>query len=328
MGRHGGGSRSGGRRSSSHSSGSSGSGGSSFTTKKKPFNGCYNRCYYDSRGIYHKVYTTDRNFGTKVYKSNIVVSIIGFIIMSVIMTGVFLAESVTFGSRVNGDKSKVMIEDTIDCMTSTEEQALLKTLHKVYEESGMPIYVYIDNFEYKEHYSSIEAYSEDLYYRHFDDLNSMVILYTEDVSEGFEDWDFDIFCEDGTYDCLSDAVFDKLISSIHASLYDGKVAKAINTGLESIMTDLTSTSVDWYLLPLYVFLYGSFIKWEIQEIMSYFKSKSAYEYFKKNPDKLSNNKIVIKSTCPNCAAANTKKAETCAYCGTLLVVENKSTKFV
>ena len=34
-------------------------------TSKKPFEGCYNRSYYDKRGRLHSCYVTNSSFGTK-----------------------------------------------------------------------------------------------------------------------------------------------------------------------------------------------------------------------------------------------------------------------
>jgi hypothetical protein len=41
---------------------------------------------------------------------------------------------------------------------------IVELFDEVYEESGMPVTLYTDDFKWKAHYSSLEVYSEELYY--------------------------------------------------------------------------------------------------------------------------------------------------------------------
>ena len=51
---------------------------------------------------------------------------------------------------------------------------------------------------------------------------------------------------------------------------------------------------------------------------SYSEEKSAYEYFKENPEKADNTPMLVKRECSSCGASNTKLLEACEYCGTVL----------
>ena len=129
MGRHGGGSRSGGRRSSSSSSNK---GGSAQKVSVKPFKGCYNRSYYH-RGVCHSYYTTEKDFGTN--KSRIRSQLFNIIIITIIILPFILNVASTvirFGGKVNGDSSRIVIQDTIDLLTPEEEQRTLDLFNKVY----------------------------------------------------------------------------------------------------------------------------------------------------------------------------------------------------
>ena len=332
MGRHGGGSRSGGSRSRSRSSSrrSSSGGSSSHVMKKRPFSGCYNRSYYDSRGVYHKVYTNNVLFGTPSYcnSSALLMSTILHLFACSLLIITFIVLTVNVGTKVNGDASKIRIVDNVDCMSNKEEAALLQVLSEVYEKSGMPVCVYTSDFSYKEHYLSIEAYSEDLYREYFNDLNSMLVCYTEETVDGFDDWNFDVFCEDGTYACLNDVTFDKLIDTMHNGFYDGNVAETIAQSFNIIKPDLATTTIDWYLLPVLLLFLCTICRSYLTEVFNFIKNKQAVCYFNNNPEKFGKKKMLIHSNCPNCGAPNTKGLEYCKYCDSLLVAETSEVKYV
>ena len=333
MGRHGGGSRSGGSHRSSSSGrssgGSRGSGGSGVRTSSTPFTGCYNRSYYDRSGRLHSCYTSNKAFGTKSgWSFGIVFALIFITFHMLIMVGAFGFGMINFGSKVSGDPARIFIEDHANVMTDNEEQEVLALLQDVYDASGMPVTVYTDDFSWKEHYDSLEVYSEELYYKIGYDEDAMIILFTVDNKDGFYDWEYDMYCGDDTTKCLSDNTFDKLLNHFQKGMAKQNLAQGLDYAWNSVMGDLAKTTVNWSMLPVILFLlmfYGIFY---IAILGSTVKQNAAYRYFKENPEKLSNNPMVLYSECPSCGASNAMQEEVCPYCGTLLKISDANTRFV
>lgn len=330
MGRHGGGSRSGGSRSSGSRSGSgSRGGGSSVRTSKTPFRGCYNRSYYDRRGCYHRYYTSDVNFGKKSgWNAGTIFALIFITIHMLIMIGGFAAGIVNFGKKVNGDVSRIKIVDTVDVLTAEEEEKTRSLLIEVYQASGMPVTVYTDTFEWKQHYTSLEVYSEELYYQMGFDENAMIILFTTDNSTTFYDWEYDIYCGDETTACLSDDAFDKLLANFQKGMATQSLYQALEYSWNSVMGDLAKTTVNWSGLPAVIMILAFYGIFYFAILGSSKKSNDAYRYFKENPDKYEPTPMTLYSECPSCGASNTDQSETCSYCGTLLKIGDSNVKFV
>ena len=235
MGRHGGGSRSGGRRSSGGRGGSYGS-----LSSSEPFKGCYNRSYHH-RGVYHSYYTNEKKFGLSKFR--VILKLITFILVNVIWLPVMIAlalETVQFGEKVNGNSDRIVIQDTMDLLTPEEEQKTLELFHKVYLKSGMPITLYTDDMKWQDKYSSIEVYSEELYYAMGIEEDAMIILFTYD---GTFEWIYDIYCGNDTEKCLSYAAFDKLIDNFQKGMAGQNLYDALDVSLNSIMDDLAETYV-------------------------------------------------------------------------------------
>lgn len=331
MGRHGGGSRSGGssRSSGSRSSGGSRGGGSGARTSTRPFVGCYNRSYYDRSGRLHSYYTSDENFGTtSAWNLGTIVALIFITCHMLIMIAGFSSTLITFGGKVSGDPDRIYIEDHANVLTDEEEQDVLKLLKDVYEASGMPVTVYTDNFSWKDHYNSLELYSEELYYRIGFEEDAMIILFTVDQRDGFYDWEYDMYCGDDTIKCLSDDAFDELLDNFQKGMANQNLAKALDYAWTSVMDDLAKTKVAWSQVPILLFIllfYGIFY---LAILGGSKKKNDAYKYFKNNPEKLSNRPMTLYSECPNCGASNTAQEEVCPYCGSLLKISDGNTKFV
>ena len=323
MGRHGGGSRSGGSRSRSSSRGSSrgGSGGSSSppSVVYRPRIGYYNRSYYSRSGKRVKCYSLDADFG-KEKKSFLPVLLLSLLYIFCLLF-IFNASTVR-PRKVNGNQDRLYINDTIDIFTKEEENQLLQLTKEVYNESGMAITVYTDDFSYEDNYSSIEAYSEDIYYSDGSDEKSMVILYTEDyTSSDFKDWNFDIYCGDGTYACLSDAKFDTLISTVNKNIRASNQSGygGILEGLNYLKADMMKTEFDYMIFIVYTIMVSVYLlPVIIIKASNNKKSNDAYNYFKENPDKLNNDKIKVLSRCPSCGASNDGELINCEYCNSLL----------
>lgn len=329
MGRHGGGSRSGGSSRSSSSRSGGGSRGSGARTSTTPFAGCYNRSYINRRGVIVNYYTSDCSFGTKSgWSLSILFPLIFITFHMLIMVGGFLTTLVTPGSKIYGDESRIMVVDTVDIMTSDEEEKTLKLLEKVYDHSGMPITVYIDDYEWKMYYDSIEVYSEELYYRIGLDEDSMIILFTTNKNINFYDWEYDIYCGDNTIDCFSDATFDKVLANFHKGMANQNLYDALDYAWNSVMDELATTTFNWGNLPFLLIILGFYSIFYIAILSGVRKQNEAYKYFKENPQELSQVPMTLYSACPACGASNSSQSETCPYCGTLLKISDGNVKFV
>jgi len=320
MGRHGGGSRSGGGGGGSRSGGGSrGGGGSSSRSSSRPFQGSYNRSYYDRRGRYHSYYTTNRNFGTSSGSNIGLIFALVFVTfhMCVMLSG-FVGSGIHFGGKVNGEISRIGIEDNADILSVEEEMAIIKTFQKVYDASGMPITLYTDDFSWMNHYNSLEVYSEELYYSMGFEEDAMVILFTAEDLDGFYDWEYDMYCGDDTEKCFSDDAFDTVLANFQKAMAQEDLVKALDYAWNSVMDDLGKMSIDWTILPIGLMILAFYSIFYIVIIGSLKKNKDANEYFKNNPDKLSYTPMTLYSACPNCGASNITQDTNCKYCGTLL----------
>lgn len=331
MGRHGGGSRSGGshRSSSSRSLGGSRSGGSGARTSRKPFAGCYNRSYYDRSGRLHTCYTSNKNFGTKsAWSLGIIITLIFITCHMLIMLAAFGSTLISFGSKVSGNPDRIYIEDTANVLSEQEEQDVLELLKEVYDASGMPVTVFTDDFSWKDHYDSLEIYSEELYYGIGFDEDAMIILFTVDNANNFCNWEYDIYCGDDTTKCLSDATFDALLDNFQKGMASQDLAKALDYAWKSVMGDLAKTRIYWSQLPALIFILFFYAIFYIAILGGTRKQNAAYKYFKANPEKLSNAPMTLFSDCPSCGASNAAQNEVCPYCGGLLKISDGNTKFV
>lgn len=331
MGRHGGGSRSGGSRRSSGSrrGGGSRGGGSSVRTSKTPFIGCYNRSYYDRRGRYHRYYTSDINFGKKSgWSAGTILVLIFVTFHMLIMLSGFAAGIVNFGKKVSGDVNRIKIVDTVDVLTTEEEEKTRSLLVEVYQASGMPVTVYTDTFEWKQRYTALEVYSEELYYQMGFDEDAMIILFTTDNNTTFYNWEYDIYCGDDTIACLSDEAFDKLLANFQKGMASQNLYQALEYSWNSVMGDLAKTTVNWSRLPVLIMIlvfYGIFY---FAILGGSKKHNDAYRYFKEHPDKYEPTPMTLYSECPSCGAPNADQSEICSYCGTLLKIGDSNVKFV
>ena len=302
MGRHGGGSRSGGShrsssgRSRSGSRGGSRGGGSGTRTSKTPFRGCYNRTYYDRRGRVHKYYTSNKDFGAKSgWKIGSIMALVFITLHMCLMLAAMASTSITVGDKIDGDSSRIKIFDKAEVLTKEEETEILALLGQVYEKSGMPVAVYTDDFSWKEHYESLEIYSEELYYQMGIDESAMIILFTENEDPDFYDWEYDVYCGDDTEKCFSDATFDKFLDNFQKGMAGQKLAEALQYSWNSVMEDLAKTEVDPALIPIVIFLlffYGIFY---VAILVPTKKQNDAYKYFQANPEKFSETPMVMYS---------------------------------
>lgn len=307
MGRHGGGSSGGG----SHSS------GPTYRSSAQPFAGCYDRSYVTRKGRVVHYYTKNPNEGTTYNPFGSIISI--FMALFFIGISVFTIFScIHTEQKINGNKDFICVEDTIDLLTDEEEARIVKTFEKVYEKSGMPIMLYVDDDEWKNHYDSIEVRSESLYYSMSDDEAGMLIYFSSAWSDDFWDWQYDCYCADDTVKCFSDSTFDLFLNAFQKKMAKGNLADTIEFAWNCVYNDLVKNTVDWmailFVMPF--LLVGSALLYaSIADIVN---SKSRSDYFKAHPEIISAPKMMVYPECPKCGAPNSEKKDVCEYCGTVL----------
>lgn len=332
MGRHGGGSRSGGGSSSSRSSGGSRSGGSSSRSSRTPFQGCYDRSYYDRRGRFHHYYTSSSNVGTQSGWTGSMIGVFIFITLHMcLMLGVFtFAFFISLGTKVHGDTDRIFVEDRIDILSESEEREIIELFEDVYDASGMPVTLYTDDFTWKEHYHTLEPYSEELYYRISYDEDAMLILFTveTDSDDDFVDWSYDIYCGDDTTKCLSDPEFDKLLANFQKAMSRGDLAEALDYAFDSVMDDIGKTDINLIGIPILLILVVFYSIFYIAIFNQVGRKNAAYKYFQANPDKLSMVPMTLYSACPSCGASNANQESVCRYCGSLLKMREGNITYV
>ena len=334
MGRHGGGSRSGGSRSSSSRSGGRGGsrgGGSGVKTSNKPFYGCYNRSYVDRKGRLRIVYTNNANFGTTNGWSIGTIIALAFLTFHMcVMVGIFSLFLFDLGGKVNGNASRIFIEDNSNLLSEEQEKDVIELFNKVYDKSGMPITLYTENFDWRDHYNSIEIYSEELYYKLGMEEDAMVILFTSEDIDGFWDWEYVMYCGDKTINCFSNEEFDTLLSNFQKSMAKGDLAYALDYSWNSVIDQMGEGDgkLNLEMLPVIIGLLIFYSVFYICIFAGVRRKNRIYKYFQENPDKLSMTPMTLYSECPNCGAPNTSQTETCSYCGSLLKIEDGTKKFV
>lgn len=331
MGRHGGGSRGGGSHSSGGSRGGGSRGrGSSVRTSTRPFRGCYNRSYYDRRGHFHRHYTSDVNFGMKSgWNHATIVLLIFMTCFLLLMTLTMLSASVHIGKKLNGNSARIKIVDNAGLLTAREEEQTEELLQEVYEASGMPVTVYTDNFDWKKHYTSLEVYSEELYYQMGMEEDAMIILFTAQTgADSFYDWEYDIYCGDDTIDCLSDAAFNTLLENFQKAMASQDLYQALEYAWNSVMDDLAKTTIEWIMLPVAIFYLIIYAIIYLPIVKNSNMAQDAYRYFQEHPDKYNTTPMLLYSECPSCGASNASQSETCPYCGVLLKISDGDVRFV
>lgn len=333
MARHGGTPRVGGF-SSAHIGGVRHSGGGSgVRSSKKPFEGCYNRSYYDKRGKLHTYYTNDINFGTKNGVTKGLVFAMTLITVLVVVMLIFMFFMFgQIGFKINGDRELIAVYDNIDILSSREEKELVSLFEKVYDKTGMPIMLFTEPKSELEKYDSIEEFSEELLYSHTDDENTMVIVYARN-SSGL---DYDFCAGNNTIWCLSNKTFDELFSAFHNKKMSEPLAYSLDYAWNKVMDDLATTKIDPIGIVVFVnvaLFYGFFL---IVLILPMIKSKQAQKYFEKNPDKLEMKPMKLNTQntqpvqpaqiaqqilprCYNCGARNENNSTKCPYCNSSLI---------
>lgn len=324
MGRHGSGSRSGGHHSSSHSSHRSGSrsGGSSraVVTSSKAFKGGYNRSYYDRNGRYHTYYTSDSTLGTEPGWNASTFIALGFVV--VMFLSIFLPvlfEAITFGDRVCGNYERIAVYDEVDILTDSEEAEVLSIFDEVYAKSGMPVTLYTTDWSWKDHYDTLEIYSEELYYQMGPDEDAAIIVFTIDTDAvDFVDWQYDVYCGDDTIACFSDVAFDKFLNKFQKGMANQNLAEALDYAWHSVMNDLAVNKFNFAYLPILLIItliFGSIIFSFISDAV---KRHTVYKFYMHNPSKLEKDPVSVYSECPNCGASNAFGKEICPYCDSSL----------
>lgn len=267
-----------------------------------------------------------------------------------------LSSFVQIGGRVNGDRSRIFIEDKANILTAAQEREVISLFKQVYEESGMPVTLYTDDLSTKRNYISMEYYSENLYYQISDDEDAMLILFL--VEGDYDVWEYDMYCGDDTIKCFSDEAFDKLLSNFQKALSNRNLAQALADSWNSVMGDLGKTSLPAGSLVPLLFMLGFYSIFYIAILSGVKKQNEAYRYFKNNPGELSSgtwsasesasNPVptygyssngysstgyssgnvtsatkMYSKTCNFCGISNDGTEKVCSFCGAVLDADDK-----
>lgn len=330
MARHSSGSRSGGSsHSSSHRSGSRSGGSRSSST---PFAGSYNRSYYDRHGRFHSYYTTNKFFGVPGKSSALplILTLVFVTLHMVLMLGGFVLASFEISTKIDGPKERIYIEDNINVVTSEEEERLISLFEEVYEKSGMPVALLVDDYRVARHYDSIEIYAEQEMYSVARDEESMLIVFLVDFSDpDFIDWHYDFCCGDNTIKCLPDGMYYDLTETFYRAMSGGSLPVAIEESFNRVMDRFDSIRVGdsmvFVVIPFLAFIYGIFYVAIFKNIR---KAKDAERYFRDNPHKLEEAPVRIYAVCPACGGSNSRAEEKCPYCGSLLIQSEDNVTYV
>ena len=287
MGRHGGGSsRGGGGGSGGRSGGGSSRGGrrSAFSSTPRP--GYHNRSYYDRHGRYHSFYCADPYYGTQPYSIGNIITLVFVTVHMLAMLASVVMDTCHFGARINGDPSLIAVYDQAEIMSDREEQQVLRLFNRVYEKSGMPVFLVTSTFQWRDRYDSIEACSESYYYSQTLSESAMVVFFAVDSTRDYIDWEFDIYCGEDTVRCLSDASFDELVDLLQRSAYANTLCDSLQYSFNEIIPSMATVSIipSYYtflvVVPLLLFVYGSFY---VALIRSMRRQHDMYHYYKTNP---------------------------------------------
>ncbi len=255
-------------------------------------------------------------------------TVYNFLFVTILMCSLIYtvaSEFIFSGEKIDGNSNRIFIVDNANALTTSEEDQVIDLLQKVYQKSGMPVTVYTEDFSWREHYSSIEAYSEKLYYEIGLDESSMILLYTTDNSDDFYDFEYDIYRGDDTIACLSDRSFNKLIDNFQKGMTGLKLYDAIEYSFGSVMDELATKFVDPALFPaIALILFACGISY-IYQIVNIVKKNAAYKHHK---EQLAYQPMALYNKCPNCGAPNSEQKEVCSYCNSLLKIRDKKVKFV
>lgn len=308
---------------------------------KKPFFRCYDRTYYDKKGIKHSFFTNDINSGKKSeWTFSLIITLITLTILTIYtifsLTKLFLFLDFSGNEKIEGDISHIIIEDNAKVLNNKQEIELIDLFYEIYDKTGMPITLYTATYDWKNHYNSIENYSKELYYQIDIDENSMLILFTVDKGPGYAEietpiiytpqWDFYIYRGKNTTKCLSyDECYDFKYEFKNAmNRYDKDLAFSIKQAWNSIKDGIETPNIDvqniFYIL-FTIIVYILFC-WIILYVANFRRNYYMYKYFKENPDKLSTKLMTVYNECPNCKASNESQAETCLFCGFLLKLKD------
>jgi hypothetical protein len=168
------------------------------------------------------------------------------------------------------------VEDTIDALTSAEEEKLMSLFQKVYDKSGMPIALYVSDSEWKEKYVDLKTYAKNLYYNVGVDENSMVIVFSKNkIGESYE-WKYDMYCGSETDKCLSSVSSSKLLENLEKAMPQKNVVNALDVAWNSIMNSLAKTTFSDSILtvPMLLVVYGAFYV----VVLGNAKRKDPYRY--------------------------------------------------
>ena len=318
----GGGSHSGGSHHSSHSG--SGSGGhSSHPVYDHYVPGTNRYVYYKNKRPHY--YYSDRVY-RNTNNANIPFMIF-FMVFWATVSIPFYLNIVHIPKKVVTDyNTSIVIEDTIDVLTSAEEDDLYRKFTEFQEKSGVtPALVTVSNSEWQGYYNDLERYAYDRYVNLFPDEKHWLIVYSTDdgssiynagneIGKGvkrtgntsFEGWYFEGMQGDLTDNILTSDLtneFDDRVTRNLTARSRYTVGEAFSEGFTYINANCMKTTFHLEILLFMLIHSGMGIGIPLFLIMQTLKTKY-------DPDTILKEQATL---CPS--ATDTLMEDTCEYCG-------------
>ncbi|MBQ1492090.1 MAG: hypothetical protein IIZ39_09020, partial [Blautia sp.] len=183
------------------------------------------RYVYYYLGRPHYYWSKDTPSQTSFHKWSAV--LIPILVVWVIITLAFLSPDQSFKVFENikplkGEHYEILIEDTLDVLSSKEESRLYQAFSQFQEQTGItPAFISATNDDWVSYYSSMENYAYDLYVNRFLDEKHWLLVYSSAPTEdgtSFEDWHWEGMQGDDTDRILTEDVTKNFTDLIQKNL--------------------------------------------------------------------------------------------------------------
>lgn len=324
--------------SSSHGYSGGGSGGSSGRFAKS---GRYYRSYHPGSDAYVSYddgkpeyrYWNHNDVNTNVWW----VTMIPIIIFQVILVGMMIVGLYLLAfliippkpvTEVNSHVHWTEVEDTVDCFTDSEEEAITQQLHELYEKSGIITKVETVDSETvaaETSYDSLEIYAYTRYLTDFPSENCWLIVF-ETKPDG--EWEFHGMQGDNTDSVLSEKKTEKFNYNLTQYLWDtdnytygSAFAAALDTFNDTVMYPPSISHVDLATGTCLVILSALFQLFITAPVFRNWRLsrevRSGKFHRLHNPQFVSSGKtkVPVLMICPYCHGLFASGEYTCPHCG-------------
>jgi len=231
-----------------------GSGGNNYHGIHKFHYSGANKYYYLNRGNIDYVYS-DQNISSRKYRKNQITLGIFLIVFPVLICTVlyfFLAKPGVKLNSVYIDDDEIIINDTIDILSESEEDELEEVLEEFYDKTGVPVEILTVNHSdwnwpvsAKNHYSSqkyyhtLEKYAYDKYLDEFTDEGHWLIVYSVKDRDGDKvSWNWEGMQGDDTDSILMEKKTERFGKSLQQRFKDDDIS--VGEALIESFEDLNS----------------------------------------------------------------------------------------